>query len=88
MREYGVLMGHKDSVNSIAFSPDGRLLASTSKDDTLRVWDMNNGHELICIQAHEKWANGVIFSPNGKLIVTTGGDNSIKFWGFSKVAHR
>ena len=46
------LTGHTDSVLSVAFSPDGKLLASGSDDNTVRIWDMATGQELQILTGH------------------------------------
>src|SRR4051812_36176646 len=47
------LDAHRSEVFSLAFSPDGRLLASASKDRTLKLWDANTGAELRTLKGHE-----------------------------------
>jgi hypothetical protein len=68
------LSGHKANVAGVAFSPDGALLATTSFDMTVRLWDRGTGEHLRTLQGHtaEVWA--VAFSPDGALLATAGGD--------------
>jgi WD40 repeat protein len=67
-KEEAVLNGHKDAVNAVVFSPDGTLLATTSKDKTVRLWDVATRKELASLGGHDQWVWAVAFSPDGKLL--------------------
>jgi RNA polymerase sigma factor (sigma-70 family) len=64
------LKGHGDGVASIAFSPDGKALASGSLDKTVRIWDVATGDETRRLQGHELAVNAVAYSPNGNLLAS------------------
>jgi len=76
--------GHTGSVSSVVSSPDGKTLASVSKDDkTIRLWDVDNRKERATLRGHTSGGiESVKFSPDGKTLASAGGneDKSIKLW--------
>jgi hypothetical protein len=67
----GRLQGHWRRVNGVAFSPDGKTVASASDDGTLRLWDAANGQILTTLITHERLpVRSVAFSPDGKTLVS------------------
>jgi WD40 repeat protein len=68
-------------VNSVAFSPDGKVLASGGWDDSVRLWEVATGKELRRIDAHKAMVGRVIFSPDGKVLASRGAlDGTVKLW--------
>ena len=78
------LWGHAHRVWTIAFSPEGQLLASGSDDETIRLWNAHDGTCMTILQGHTGGVMSVSFSPNGQILVSASADSSIRLWS---VAH-
>ena len=78
--ELVIQTGHASSVNSVAFSPDGKTLASGSSDFTIKLWDVESGLQIKSLAGHVDMVNSVAFSPDGKTLASGNGDNTIKLW--------
>src|SRR5262249_1257371 len=75
------LKGHNEKVYSVAFSPDGKALASAAFDGNVKLWDWPAGKEQRTIPAHpSKQVYCVAFAPDSKTLATSSDDQSIRLW--------
>ena len=79
IREQNRLSGHKDNVWAVAFSPNGKIIASASGDKSIKLWKLD-GTELKTLEGHDGSVFALNFSPSGKLIASASADNTIKLW--------
>lgn len=79
LREVLRLSGHALSVTSLAYSSDGRILASASRDGTARLWS-TSGALLAKLDGHESTVNAIAFSPDGRTVATVSSDRTAKLW--------
>ena len=79
-KKIGELAGHRDSINSVCFSPDGKLLASGGWDKTVRVWELGTWRELLRLDGHLGGVNAVCFSSDGKKLASGGEDTTVLVW--------
>ena len=64
----------------MAFSPDGKRLASGSGDMTVRLWDPVTGASIGSLLGHSDWVRVVAFSPDGKFLVSGSDDKTVRLW--------
>jgi WD40 repeat protein len=73
------VLRHDGSVEGVAFSPDGRLLATASHDRTVRVREVADGQERAAV-SHDGLVLGVAFNPDRRLLATACSDQSARIW--------
>ena len=75
-----VQLGHAGPLTSIAYSNDGKWLASASQDGTARLWETATGREIRTFKGHVGAVTSVAFSEDAKYLATGGADNSARLW--------
>ncbi|MGE5658983.1 MAG: protein kinase domain-containing protein [Actinomycetota bacterium] len=78
------LTGHFNAVTSVAFSPDGQILASGSEDKTIEIWRLNSGKRWYTLTDHPDWILCVAFSPDGQVLASGSRDKTIEMWDLNK----
>jgi eukaryotic-like serine/threonine-protein kinase len=77
------LRGHDDEVNSVAYSPDGRFIATSSKDFTLKLWNCSTGDLVHRLAGHTETVWGIAYSPDGQRIASASEDKTVRIWDTS-----
>ena len=67
-------------IRSVAWSPDGKRIASGSADKAVRVWDASSGHTLLTYRRHLDVVNSVAWSPDGKRLASASQDETVQVW--------
>ena len=74
------LKAHKGTLSCLAFSRDGKFLASGAKDGTAIVWDIAARKPLVTIPGHKDMIVAVAFSPDGKTVAATSHDHEVRLY--------
>jgi serine/threonine protein kinase/WD40 repeat protein len=74
------LQAHQGQTYGVAYSPDGRTLASGGQDGLVKLWEVATGRELGTLSSHKACVNCVAFSPDGQLLASVGCDQLLKLW--------
>lgn len=82
IREYNILSSHDSQVNSVSFSDNGKLLASGSQDNTIKIWQ-RDGKLLQTLTERKDGFFSVIFSPNNKFLIAGSFDNTVSLWRYN-----
>ena len=74
------MTGHTDDVNSVAFSRDGKTVASGSSDGSVRLWDVATHRQVASLTGHTDFVTAVAFSPDRKTLASGSRDGSVRLW--------
>jgi WD40 repeat protein len=72
--------GHRNAITAVAWSPDGKRIASASYDRTVQVWDAVTGHLFVTYSGHRNWVSAIAWSPDGKYIASASFDRTVQVW--------
>jgi WD40 repeat protein len=75
-----IMRGHKNVVNTVSFSPDGKIVVTASGDSTAGLWNSETGEILREMSGHKGAVNSAVFSPDGTLILTASEDKTARLW--------
>ena len=78
----GKEFGHRDIINDIAFSPDGKTIATASNDNQIKLWNLDGG-SIDTLSGHEGSVKKIVFSSDGNNLVSISSDRTIKLWDVS-----
>jgi WD40 repeat protein len=79
--------GHTSTIFAVAWSPDGRCIASGGNDSTVQIWDGMNGHHLLTYRGQTAPVRGVAWSPNGTRIASASQDGTVQVWDATSGRH-
>jgi WD40 repeat protein len=70
-----------DRITDVAFSPDGKLLATSDVGGQIRIWQVADGQQVLTFQGHSDWISSIAFSPDGQLLAVSGSSEAtVKLW--------
>ena len=75
--------GAPHHIARVAFSPDGKSLASGSLDKTIKLWNVVSGQEIATLKGHAHFVNSVAFTPDGRTLASGSSDRTIKLWNMA-----
>ncbi|MBV9707032.1 MAG: serine/threonine protein kinase, partial [Chloroflexi bacterium] len=82
-----IYRGHHTEVKAAAWSPDGKRIASGSRDKTVQVWDATDGGHAFTYTGHSDIVDAVAWSPSGKRIATGANDGTVQVWDAADGGH-
>jgi AAA-like domain/WD domain, G-beta repeat len=80
VRETDRAIGHRGTIKSVTFSPDGKIFDSASNDGTVKLWNARPARLISTLTGHTARVTSVSFHPNGKILASGSEDGTVKFW--------
>src|SRR5260370_1386215 len=80
--------GHSDILNTVAWSPDGKYIASGSADGTVRMWEVATGKQKYVYRGHLASVNSLVWSPDSQRIASGSSDKTVQVWDATTGNHR
>lgn len=80
-RQLRAFTAHQGIVEDVDFSPDGSVLASISRDLTVKLWNVETGEGLRSLTGHTEWGQSVAFSPDGCILASGANEQIVRLWG-------
>lgn len=74
------LRGHTDNVRSVVFNPRGNILASSSSDNTIRLWNVSDGALIFKLTGHDDVVNSIVFNPVQEVLASASDDKTVRLW--------
>jgi len=72
--------GHTDRINSVVFSPEGSKIISASRDNSIKLWDVATGKEIMTFKGHKGDINSIAFSSDARSFISGGSDGTVRLW--------
>ncbi len=79
-KELRTIKGHSDCIYAVAFSPDGKTLATSSYDKLIKLWSVDTGQEIRTLKDHIDAIYALAFTPDGKRLLSGAADRTVKVW--------
>ena len=83
-----MLRSYAPARNSVAFAPNGRLVAASDHDGSVKLWSARTGRLQTRLDGHSDWLGGVAFSPDGRTLAAIGNDTDVRLWNATEVLAR